>query len=92
LIAAAREAPTIEHYDRLALERAIDGIATAHRALTSEAVATGLQGEEAVRVWSEERRAEVNRIRTAVEGIAASGLTVSKASVAANLLGDLTRI
>jgi glutamate dehydrogenase len=92
LISAAREAPTIEHYDRLALERAIDGIATSHRALTSEAMATGLRGQEAVRAWSEERSAEVNRIRTAVESIAASGLTVSKASVAANLLGDLTRI
>jgi glutamate dehydrogenase len=33
----------------------------------------------------------VNRIRTSVHEIASSGLTLSKLSVAASLLGDLVR-
>jgi glutamate dehydrogenase len=36
-------------------------------------------------------RDEVARVRMAVHEIAASGLTVSKLSVAANMLGDLVR-
>jgi glutamate dehydrogenase len=37
------------------------------------------------------RHAEVERIRAAIHQIAASGLTISKLSVAASLLGDLAR-
>ena len=38
-----------------------------------------------------ERRAEVERVRGAINEIAHSGLTLSKLSVAASLLGDLVR-
>ncbi len=34
---------------------------------------------------------DADRIRAAVEGIMASGLTLSKVTVAASLLGDLAR-
>jgi glutamate dehydrogenase len=44
-----------------------------------------------VRVWSERRGADLSRIRGAVDGIVASGLTLSKVTVAASLLGDLAR-
>jgi glutamate dehydrogenase len=37
------------------------------------------------------RRNDVDRIRAAVDEIAGSGLTLSKLSVAASLLGDLVR-
>ena len=37
------------------------------------------------------RAGEVERIRAAVHGIASSGLTLSKLSVAASLLGDLVK-
>ena len=46
---------------------------------------------EAVRAWSEKRGQDVNRIRSAVDGIVSSGLTLSKITVAASLLGDLAR-
>ena len=48
-------------------------------------------GPEAVAAWSAARGGEVERIRTAVEAIVASGLTLSKLTVAASLLGDLAR-
>jgi glutamate dehydrogenase len=38
-----------------------------------------------------ERKDEVERIRASIHEIAASGLTLSKLSVAASLLGDLAR-
>jgi len=51
-----------------------------------------LSGAEAVRAWSGKRGADVNRIRSAVDGIVSSGLTLSKITVAASLLGDLARM
>jgi hypothetical protein len=54
-------------------------------------VATGVVGSEAVHAWIVPRADEVERIRTAVHGIASSGLTLSKLSVAASLLGDITK-
>ena len=43
------------------------------------------------RAWSEKRGTDVNRIRSAVDSIVASGLTLSKVTVAASLLGDLAK-
>ncbi|MGY2047700.1 NAD-glutamate dehydrogenase [Methylobacterium sp. JK268] len=91
LIRAARSVPVADTFDRIALERAVAGIAAAHRALTAEAAATGEQGQAAVEAWSAARGASLARIRTAIAAIGASGLTVSKVSVAASLLADLTR-
>jgi glutamate dehydrogenase len=54
-------------------------------------MANGYAGAEAVKARVEPRREEVARIRGAVDDIAASGLTISKVTVAASLLGDLAR-
>jgi glutamate dehydrogenase len=67
-------------------------VAAAHRHLTAEVLAHGrTTGPEAVAAWSMSRGGEVARIRTAVEAIFVSGLTLSKLTVAASLLGDLTQ-
>ncbi len=92
LTGAAREIAVSDYFDRLALDRAIDSIAGAHRNLTADAVTSGPAGAEAVAAWSERRGADVRRIRNAVESIVASGLTLSKVTVAASLLGDLARV
>jgi glutamate dehydrogenase len=91
LVGAARDIPTADYYDRLALDRAIDSVASAHRKLTAEAVAEAGSGTAAVEAWSTKRGGDVTRIRAAVDGIVASGLTLSKLTVAASLLGDLAR-
>jgi glutamate dehydrogenase len=80
-----------DYFDRLALDRALDTIGDAERRLTAAMVQTGKSGREAVEAWAAPRAVEVERIRAAIRQIAGSGLTLSKLSVAASLLGDLAR-
>ncbi len=91
LTGAAREIAVSDYFDRLALDRAINSIASAHRNLTADAASRGAAGSEAVEAWSAKRGADVTRIRNAVDAIVASGLTLSKVTVASSLLGDLAR-
>ncbi|MCJ2133154.1 NAD-glutamate dehydrogenase [Methylobacterium sp. J-026] len=91
LAAAARTVPVADTFDRVALERAVAGIAAAHRKLTAEIVSDLGAGPGAVEAWAKARGPSLARIRDAVDAIRASGLTVSKATVAASLLGDLVR-
>nr|WP_244645130.1 NAD-glutamate dehydrogenase [Salinarimonas ramus] len=90
LAAQGRDVAIADYYDRLALERALSGVADAHRRLTAEIAREQGSGREAVEAWCASRP-DVTRIRTAVDGIVSSGLTLSKLTVAASLLGDLTR-
>jgi glutamate dehydrogenase len=80
-----------DYFDRLALDRALDSIGDAERRLTAAMVGNGIAGAGAVEEWVKPRQAEVERIRSAIHQIAGSGLTLSKLSVAASLLGDLAR-
>jgi glutamate dehydrogenase len=80
-----------DYFDRLALDRALDSIGDAERRLTAAMMGSGEAGPAAVEAWVAPRKAEVDRIRMAVDEIANSGLTLSKLSVAASLLGDLAK-
>ena len=91
IASAARDIQVTDYFDRLALDRALDSIGESERRLSVEMVADGATGTAAVDAWVKPRAAEVERIRTAVHGIASSGLTLSKLSVAASLLGDLVK-
>ena len=92
IMAAARDVPLADYYDRLALDRALATIEGAHRALTGEVATSGHgNGADAVTAWARQRGSEVERILSSVEAIASSGLTLSKLTVAASLLGDLAR-
>jgi len=91
IVAAARAITVSDYFDRLALDRALDLIGEAERRLTAEMVATGALGAATIEAWVKPRQAEVERIRTAIHTIANSGLTLSKLSVAASLLGDLAK-
>jgi glutamate dehydrogenase len=88
---AAREITVSDYFDRLALDRALDSIGDAERRLTAAMAGNGLIGPKAVEAWVAPRKDEVDRIRTSVQEIANSGLTLSKLSVAASLLGDLVK-
>ena len=90
---AASTIPIVDYFDRLALDRARDSIGDAERRLTAAMVGNGAAaaGSGAVEAWVAPRKSEVERIRSAIQEIANSGLTLSKLSVAASLLGDLVK-
>ena len=88
---AARGIVISDYFDRLALDRALDTIGDAERRLTAAMAGNGAAGAPAVEAWVAPRKGEVDRIRMAVHEIANSGLTLSKLSVAASLLGDLVK-
>jgi glutamate dehydrogenase len=88
---AARDIPVTDYFDRLALDRALDSIGDAERRIAAAMLADGASGAGAVDAWVTPRKAEVERIRHAVHEIAGTGLTLSKVSVAASLLGDLVK-
>ncbi len=88
---AAHAINVSDYFDRLALDRALDSIGDAERRLAAAMAGKGAAGASAVQAWIAPRRQEVDRIRTQVDEIASSGLTVSKLTVAASLLGDLVR-
>jgi len=91
IVRAARDIQVTDYFDRLALDRTLDSIGEAERRLSAQMVGNGLAGPAAVEAWVKPRAGEVERIRTAVHDIAGSGLTLSKLSVAASLLGDLVK-
>ena len=91
IVGAARAIRVSDYFDRLALDRALDSIGEAERQLTAQMLGAGAPGLPAVEAWVAGRSGEVERIRNAVHEIAGSGLTLSKLSVAASLLGDLVK-
>ena len=88
---AARGIVVSDYFDRLALDRVLDTMGDAERRLTVTMVETGKAGSEAVEAWVAPRKAEVDRIRSSIQTIAGSGLTLSKLTVAASLLSDLAK-
>ena len=88
---AAREIKVSDYFDRLALDRALDSIGDAERRMAAAMTGEAAAGAAAVDAWVAMRAADVQRIRAAVQEIANSGLTLSKLTVAASLLGDLVR-
>jgi glutamate dehydrogenase len=91
ITSAARGIVIADYFDRLALDRALDSIGDAERRITAAMAGNGAAGAKAVEAWVAPRKAEVERIRMSVNEIANSGLTLSKLSVAASLLGDLAK-
>ncbi|MCS0497411.1 NAD-glutamate dehydrogenase [Ancylobacter sp. MQZ15Z-1] len=91
ILGAAQNLSVSDYYDRLALERALAAFEIAVRRLTAEVIAEHGTGAESVAAWAAARGEAVERARNGVHEIAGSGLSVSKLSVAASLLGDLVR-
>jgi glutamate dehydrogenase len=89
--AGARDIPVSDYFDRLALDRALDSIGDSERRLTEAMLGKGASGSQAAETWITANEADVKRIRSGIEQIVGSGLTLSKLSVAASLLGDLAK-
>ncbi|MFG1347229.1 NAD-glutamate dehydrogenase [Xanthobacter autotrophicus DSM 431] len=89
LMVQARTILAPDYYDRLALDRSLAQLETFLRRVTERMLANGLAGEAAVDAFVSARRDEVERMRRTVRDIAQSGLSLSKLTLAASLLGDL---
>ncbi len=97
VVGAAGEIKVTDYFDRLALDRALDAIGDAMRRIAAEMLASGSGAASvdssvasSVASWVK-AKGGAERVREAVQDIAASGLTLSKLSVAASMLGDLAR-
>ncbi len=85
----ARALKLSDHFDRLAQERAVDGIERARGRLTAEVLQSG---DADAAAWARRRADEISRIAASLSEITQSGLSVAKLSVASGLLSDLVRI
>ena len=92
VITAALGLAAADHYDRLALDRALDqiGVASRDMAVAALAASPGKAGPEAVTAWAE-ASPDAARVRRAVQEIAGSGVTLARLTVASSLLSDLAR-
>jgi glutamate dehydrogenase len=75
-----------DYYDGLALDRARATLASAHRAIAISAI----QADGFAQLAGERSRSVVNRTTQAVAEILDGGLSVSKFSVAASLLAEIS--
>jgi glutamate dehydrogenase len=91
IVAAARDIKLVDYFDRLAFDRGFDAMGDALRRLVAEMIAAGGSGAEAVTAFVERKGRNVDRVREAVHEMVTSGLSLSKLTVAASLLGDLAR-
>jgi glutamate dehydrogenase len=89
IVSAAGDIKPADYFDRLALDRALDTIGDAIRRIAAETATSGSSGPAAVAAWVA-TKGGADRVREAIHEIAASGLTLSKLSVAASMLGDLS--
>ncbi|GBD49220.1 NAD-glutamate dehydrogenase [Methylopila sp. Yamaguchi] len=90
MVRSAQAIGVADYYDRLALDRALDQIGVAARAMAVAALAAepALDGRDAVSAWTR-NASDVARVRRAVGEIAGGGLTLARLTVASSLLGDL---
>jgi len=91
IVAAASDIKLVDYFDRLAFDRGFDAMGDALRRLVAEMTADGGSGAEAVAAFAQRKGNDVDRVRKAMHEMAASGLTLSKLTVAASMLGDLAR-
>jgi glutamate dehydrogenase len=91
IVAAARDIKLADYFDRLAFDRGFDAMGDALRRLVAGMTAEGVSGTEAVAAFAARKGGEVDRVREAIRSMVASGLSLSKLTVAASLLGDLAR-
>jgi len=91
IVAAARDIKLVDYFDRLAFDRTFDAIGDALRRLVADMTVTGGSGAGAVAALVERRGSGAERVREAVYEMVASGLSLSKLTVVASMLGDLAR-
>jgi glutamate dehydrogenase len=91
IVDAARDIKLADYFDRLAFDRGFDAMGDALRRVVAEMTAEGATAEEAIAAFTRRKSGEVDRVRDAIHSMIAAGLRLSKLTVAASMLSDLTR-
>ena len=79
-----------DHFDRMALDRALANVMRAQRDITVDVLKAGLGDVEArLAAWRKARPEAIDRVAAAVADLTKGEMTVSRLSVAAGLLSDL---
>lgn len=89
IVRQVRSISAQDYYDRLALDRAMSQLETGLRRICGQVLADGLSGQRGLESYVEAHRDEVERMHGTIRNIVASGLSLSKVTLAASLLGDL---
>lgn len=90
IVSLAHALPVNDYYDGLALDQALETLAEAHRRIAAKAIAAG--GESPLDSWLAARGQAVEQTIARVAALTdGEALTVSRATVAANLLADLAK-
>jgi glutamate dehydrogenase len=88
---AARAIAAVDYYDGLALSRANDMIGTARRGIATAVLSSFGKAPDPVMAWLEAGGERVARTRERLQALVEGGdISVSRLSVAAGLMGDLT--
>jgi glutamate dehydrogenase len=91
LKAGAAGVAVADRFERLALDRAVDGLDLALRRLAVDLVPRFGAGDAGVAAWRASEAAEIERVRRFVAEIAAGTVTLAKLTLAQSLIGDLVR-
>jgi glutamate dehydrogenase len=91
LIEAAGGIPALDYYDRLALDRAIDMIDSAHRTVTKAITLEIGSGGTALDAWIAHRGDTALRFPTTIAQLLQGGASLSKMTIASGLLDDLVQ-
>ena len=91
LIRQAQDLRLDDYYERIALSRTIDAMSVAQRRITARLVQGGGKGAAAIEKWQASHGTVIARVRSALEELNQSELTVAKLAVAAGLFADLAR-
>ena len=88
---AARGLSPSDYYDGMALSRAQDTIAAARRGMAIAALQRSAKAGDPVAAWLDAGGDRVSRLRERLQALTEGGeITVSRLSVAAGLMADLT--
>ena len=92
MVQASREIETVDYYDGLALDRALQSLHRARRDIVVDIMRQKGKNSGNFDAWYDSNRTDVDRTLQQLDGIIANEqATVSRLTVAANVLADLAR-
>ncbi len=91
IAASAAAMEVTDYYDRLAINRTMDGILATHRTLVAEMIAEAKSKEDAWQMWSDAHSGAIGRTCEAVSELLSGGtMTLARLAVASSQLQDLS--